>query len=96
MYDRYGEDGLKSTVGGGQAGAYAVLTTLNSYILCVHFCIYYCYLHFNFYYRQIRLICLRHSLGLVWVVLLVVTQPDLEDAVPLLLLKVKIYGELVS
>ncbi|XP_023761740.1 uncharacterized protein LOC111910192 [Lactuca sativa] len=23
MYDRYGEDGLKSTVGGGQAGAYA-------------------------------------------------------------------------
>lgn len=25
LYDRYGEDGVKSTVGGGQAGAYTVL-----------------------------------------------------------------------
>jgi hypothetical protein len=35
MYDRYGEDGVKSTVG-GQGGAYAVLPLVTLSSLCVY------------------------------------------------------------
>lgn len=96
MYDRYGEDGVKSTVG-GQSGAYAVLPIIpfsplfrckncriNPSILFI--ILLYCH-------RQIHLISLRPSLEQVWEDLLVVMQLDSEDAVPLLLLKAKIYGE---
>lgn len=35
MYDRYGEDGVKSTVGGQAGGAYAVLLLFTSPSVCV-------------------------------------------------------------